>query len=61
MKNIERLLTATPEQVGRLFCDLIGDCDDCPAFIYARCGKDENGFLKWLREEKIIENNSKRH
>jgi hypothetical protein len=51
MKNIERLLTATPEQVWRIFCDKIGYCDDCPAFISERCDKNENGFLKWLREE----------
>lgn len=57
MKNIERLLTSTPEQIGRFLCGLIVDCDDCPAFIFARCncvgviGNDENGFLKWLEEE----------
>lgn len=62
MKNIERLLTSTPDQIGRFLCGLIVDCDDCPAFIFARCNKGENGFLKWLEEEdglgsEIHENN----
>lgn len=52
MKNVEKLLSATPEQIWKMFCDQIGYCDECPAFIYERCDRDENGFLKWLNEEE---------
>jgi hypothetical protein len=48
MTNLEKLRTATPEQITDLFCE---DCDKCPSFIFERCDLWKNGFLEWLNEE----------
>lgn len=50
MTNLEKLRTATPEQIRDMFCE---DCDKCPSFIFERCDAGKNGFAEWLSEEAI--------
>lgn len=48
MTNLEKLRTATPEQIMDMFCE---DCDKCPSFIFELCDAGKNGFVEWLNEE----------
>lgn len=52
MTNLEKLRTATPEQITEMFChEYLENCSACPYFARECCNGGKNGFEEWLNKE----------
>lgn len=61
MTNLEKLRTATPEQIAEMFCyEYIENCDASLRFIFERYGGGKSGVIEWLNKEAKLKRRKRR-